>query len=339
MSSLSHPQSQRLLASCSTDSSICLIAISPSKHFQIHSTLQDHEGAITCLASSSDGHLLASGGKDHSIRLWSIPAGKFLRCVEDFHTPQGKHVGSITALCFAGEQLITAGMDGCVKCFQLGATHSSMDAVEEELGTLSLDDLLDWGSSASRSVGVGFGDIGGVGVGGGGNMNGIGDTGMTDKLLWSVAVEESGVAHLAFDAARKQTLVSTGEHEVRLLDGRLATTRLRLRSQSGAVTAVVLDRWCQLVAGSADHSVMVCDGASDAVVAWREEATAVSTLAAAGSWVVVPGPAYSLRVLNSAWEECCRLEGHREQITAVAMDASTVVSSSSDVGKNGGSEG
>lgn len=251
--------------------------------------------------------------------------------MEDFHTPQGKHVGSITALCFAGEQLITAGMDGCVKCFQLGATQSSMDAVEEELGTLSLDDLLDWGSSASRSIG--FGGVGG------GSMNGIGDTGMTDKLLWSVAVEESGVAHLAFDAARKQTLVSTGEHEVRLLDGQLTTTRLRLRSQSGAVTAVVLDRWCQLVAGSADHSVMVCDGASDAVVAWREEATAVSTLAAAGSWVVVPGPAYSLRVLNSAWEECCRLEGHREQITAVAMDASTVVSSSSDVGKNGGSEG
>ena len=172
-----------------------------------------------------------------------------------------------------------------------------------------------------------------------GSMNGIDDIGITDKLLWSVAVEESGVAHLTFDAARKQTLVSTGEHEVRLLDGRLATTRLRLRSQAGAVTAVVLDRWCRLVAGSADHSVMVCDGASDAVVAWREEATAVSTLAAAGSWVVVPGPAYSLRVLNSAWEECCRLEGHREQITAVAMDASTVVSSSSDVGKNGGSEG
>lgn len=220
MSSLSHPQSQRLLASCSTDSSICLIAISPSNHFQIHSTLQDHEGAITCLASSSDGHLLASGGKDHSIRLWSIPAGKFLRCVEDFHTPQGKHVGSITALCFAGEQLITAGMDGCVKCFQLGATQSSMDAVEEELGTLSLDDLLDWGSSASRTIGFGdIGDIGGGAVSGVGSMNGIDDIGITDKLLWSVAVEESGVAHLTFDAARKQTLVSTGEHEVRLLDG------------------------------------------------------------------------------------------------------------------------
>lgn len=241
--------------------------------------------------------------------------------MEDIHSPQGKHTGSITELCFTGKQLITAGMDGHVKGYELGATQFSTDV--EETGPLALDSLLAWGVESSSSVGP----------------SPTPAAEASDRLAWSVAVEESGVAHLRFDPRRERALVSTGDHEVRLLDGRLEAVQLRLRSAAGAVTAVALDRWCRLLAGSVDHSVMVCDGASDAVVAWLDEATAVSTLAVGGGWVVVPGAAYSLRVLNSAWEECFLLEGHRGQVTAVAMDATTVVSSSNDVMKNGGSEG
>src|SRR5260370_36804234 len=41
--------------------------------------LKGHTKAVTCLAYSKDGKLLASGSNDRSVRLWDIASGQSLR--------------------------------------------------------------------------------------------------------------------------------------------------------------------------------------------------------------------------------------------------------------------
>jgi WD40 repeat protein len=45
-------------------------------------TLEGHVNWVNCLAISSDGRVLASGGRDTTVRLWSLPHGKFLKTLE-----------------------------------------------------------------------------------------------------------------------------------------------------------------------------------------------------------------------------------------------------------------
>ena len=151
---LAYSKSTHILASASTDSSIQLIDVSLLSSLSTSSlsslpisTLQGHEGEITCLTSSPDGTLLVSGGRDHTIRLWSLLTNKCLRFVEDSGNANSKHKGSITSLHFRGDELISAGMDGCVKCFRVGATQSPRD----EEACLSLDALLNWGPRTRTS--------------------------------------------------------------------------------------------------------------------------------------------------------------------------------------------
>ena len=79
-------QSSKLLAIAGCNSKIQLWDISslmsPNPTCSCRTTLQGHAGDVTTLAVLSDS-LLLSGGRDHSIRIWDITAGKFVRCVND----------------------------------------------------------------------------------------------------------------------------------------------------------------------------------------------------------------------------------------------------------------
>src|SRR6266540_29533 len=45
-------------------------------------TLEGHEEAVTCLAFSPDGKMLATGSPDRTVRLWDVAKGKELRTLE-----------------------------------------------------------------------------------------------------------------------------------------------------------------------------------------------------------------------------------------------------------------
>lgn len=305
-----HSQSKHILASASTDSSIQLIDVSLLSSSSLSlsslptSTLQGHEGEITCLTSSPDGTLLVSGGRDHTIRLWSLLANKCLRFVEDPGNANSKHKGSITSLHFRGDELISAGMDGCVKCFRVGATQSPRD----EEACLSLDALLNWGAEDASEPRV------------------------EDKLEWSVTLlPSSGIAQCSFSAVMDRVLVSSDDREVAVFDASFAHCLLSLQSPNGGITSIRLDRQCHLLVGSDDHTILVYDTATDALLARLSQPTAVSAMAASGNWIVTPGEAYRLRVLNERGEESYSLVGHTGRVTSVAMNATTIVSCGYDV--------
>jgi WD40 repeat protein/tRNA A-37 threonylcarbamoyl transferase component Bud32 len=84
--------------------------------------LTGHEGAITTLAVSPSGQVLASGSTDRRIMLWNMQSGTLL------HTIDGKtllhhsgHTDRITTLCFTpdGSALVSGSKDGTIKLWDL----------------------------------------------------------------------------------------------------------------------------------------------------------------------------------------------------------------------------
>jgi WD40 repeat protein len=89
--------------------------------------LKGHRGSVLGLAISTDGRLLASGGKDSTIRLWDTTTGRELARWE-------AHLSSVNALAFSpdGKTLVSGSADRVLKLWDISF-------IRRELSALGLD--------------------------------------------------------------------------------------------------------------------------------------------------------------------------------------------------------
>ena len=75
-----------------------------------------HRGAVTALAFSSDGHVLASGGRDADVQLWDARSGRRL------HVLRG-HKGGITSVAFSpdGSLLVSGSLDADARMWEVAS--------------------------------------------------------------------------------------------------------------------------------------------------------------------------------------------------------------------------
>ncbi len=94
---------------------ICFVTPTPQVAVaQPLSTLKGHTGAVTSVAFSPDGNLVASGSSDNTLRLWRVTQGVLLRTMTGHPFP-------ILDVVFSpnGGTLATASSDGIVRVWQV----------------------------------------------------------------------------------------------------------------------------------------------------------------------------------------------------------------------------
>ncbi|MBE2184968.1 MAG: WD40 repeat domain-containing protein [Anaerolineae bacterium] len=91
------------------DGTIVLYSLAEHTLSQTHS-LEGHKGGVDSLTFSSDGRLLASGGRDHQIKLWDVSSRSLL-------TTLASHRKPVLTLAFAVNDLflISGGGDNALK--------------------------------------------------------------------------------------------------------------------------------------------------------------------------------------------------------------------------------
>ncbi|KAJ3342375.1 POC1 centriolar protein A [Gonapodya sp. JEL0774] len=97
-------------------------------------TYWDHTGMITSVAFHPSGHIIASASTDRSVRLFDARTHKLVQFYADAHGPGlGQNLGGevvsgggVNSVAFGGgngEWMITTGMDGLVKIWDLKEGH------------------------------------------------------------------------------------------------------------------------------------------------------------------------------------------------------------------------
>lgn len=75
---------------------------------------QAHSNNMSCVAYSSDGHIIATGGEDGKVKLWNVGSGF---CFVTFN----EHSSAVTAVAFCGAKkfVVSASLDGTVRAYDV----------------------------------------------------------------------------------------------------------------------------------------------------------------------------------------------------------------------------
>ncbi len=180
--------------------------------------------ALSGVAVSPDGQMIASGGRDNALLLWDARTGAASK-------PLRGHTAPVTCLVFAGKRLLTGGLDGVLRVWD-AAREQEVDGFPVATGAVAALAV----HPAGQVVAVaGAGETGGEVV--------------ADVQLWDLVSRRGqeplrghagGATALAF-AADGKTLVTAGaDHTIKLWDHPGRREQIPLRGHDGAPGTVAL---------------------------------------------------------------------------------------------------
>ncbi len=92
-------------------------------------TPSGHTGGVSGLAFSPDGTLLASAGKDHTVKLWNPLTGDLIHTLDDFHGP-----AQTAAFSPDGRMLVTGDWSGAVQFWDTQSHQQLAQVNDHQVG-------------------------------------------------------------------------------------------------------------------------------------------------------------------------------------------------------------
>ncbi|MBN2314716.1 MAG: hypothetical protein JXM79_12365, partial [Sedimentisphaerales bacterium] len=280
--------------------------------------LEEHTEGVCCLAFSSDGKILASGGYDGAVILWNSASGQKL------HALEGHSYDDIQCLAFKpdGKTLFSGSSDQTLLWDV--ATGKKIDSVEEggtglhnPKGILALSpdgEIL----AVRKGVNLDLRDV------------------SSGRVLDSLKRHTAHIQCAAFSSDGKILATGSNDSTIRLWD-LAARQELSIIRTRGQVASVAFSHDSKkLAAGCRDNTVRLYDIAMDQMITLRGHTSSVSCVAFSplGEVLVSSSVDKTVRLWNTdaPQQDCTVLKGHAGYVSGLAIspDGKMLASASND---------
>jgi len=235
--------------------------------------LRGHEGEVTCVSFSPDGQTLASGSRDHAVRLWQVGSGQALLVLHG-------HKRALSSVSFSpdGRTLASGAHDQTVRLWQVGSGQA----------------LLVLRGHESEGTSVSFSPDGQTLASGAHDQTvRLWQVGLGQALL-VLRGHESEVTSVSFSPDGQTLASGAGDKTVRLWQAESGQARLVLRGHESPVSSVSFSPDGQtLASGSWDKTVRLWRaGSGQALLVLRGHESPVGSVSfspdgqtlASGAW-------------------------------------------------------
>ncbi|KAI9785620.1 MAG: hypothetical protein M1816_000367 [Peltula sp. TS41687] len=279
---------------------ICRLSKAESTWSAVLQTLEGHSGAVSSVAFSADGKLIASGSADQTVKLWDAATGALQQTLEG-------HSGGVMSVAFSADgKLIASGSaDRTVKLWDAatGALQQTLEGHSDQVFSVAFS--ADGKLIASGSI----------------RTVNLWDA-ATGALQQTLEGHSDGVKSVAFSADGK--LIASGSYDrtVNLWDAATGALQQTLEDHSGGVESVAFSADGKLIASGSYQTGDAATGALQQTLEGHSDGVNSVAFSADGKLIVSGSSDGTVKLWDAATGALQQtLEGHSGGVMSVAFSA------------------